>query len=364
MAIVNFDELETAQLVSPMPLASVTATEHETAVITNPEPIITPFYDVREALAVQDYAYPGAATVWDVVETAAVGDSYQAHALVVFDTTEEALIADTAFYEYPDVTITEQAVLADATYYDGVDRELDVLETAALADYVHLGLEESVRETAILSDAVSSVGSHDVIETAVITSGASFQEDKSEDVRETAVVLGSVSASLEANEYTREVAYISSSVYPSEAEERNYIFTANTVNWAMSVHTGLEHTGRAGRYAVAATGLYIEATGFADGVIDLGYQSLGSPQRKVVRSAYTHSRHDKPLSIEVTADVKGKTAARKYDAPNAANDADRSVRTSFGKGFRSTYFKFKITSRGFAVIRKVVPEAKPLSRKI
>jgi len=132
----------------------------------------------------------------------------------------------------------------------------------------------------------------------------------------------------------------------------------------MSAYTGLEHTSRAGRYAVAATGLYTEADEFADGVIDTGYQSLGSYQRKAVRSAYTHARHDRPLSIEVTADVRGKTATYKYDSPNAANDADRSVRTSFGKGFRSTFFKFKITSRGFAVLRKVVPEAKTLSRKI
>lgn len=364
MAIATFDVLETAQISNPKEGGILVSTEFETAVVTNPEPIFTPYYDVFETALLQDYAQPSAQVVRDVLETAPLQDYVHADAHSFHDTVESAVALSTAYPTYPDVTILETAVVIDANYYDATESTLDVIEAFVASDYAHVGLVDTLYETAVVSDSTYGASVENVLETAVVTSLANFSTNETLDVLETLVVFDIDTPQLIARNTLHEIAYISSDAYPSEAAERNYIFTANTVNWAMSAYTGLTLTGMAGRYAVDANTLYARDATYANGVIDIGHVSLNSPQRKAVRSAYVYAKYDSSLSIEVTADAQGTTATYKYDSPRYSSDAARASRTSFGKGFRSTYFKLKITTRGFAVIRRVIPEITGLSRKI
>jgi len=362
MATVINDLLESAFVRSLTETVYVIADEFETAAL-NDAAYTAEVYYVLETAVLNDYAYPSATTQEDVLDTAALNDAAYPVALVTHDILETAELNDFVTLSNPTADVLETAVLNDYATTSVVGR-IDITDTAELNDYVSFGLEETVYETAALNDSTDAIITGYVLETAVLNDYTTEGSTRVLDVLETAELNDYVSLAAVVSETITETAYISSAVYPSEVEERNDIFTANTVNWAMSVYTGLELTGKAGRYAVAASGLYQVTADYADAVLETGFSALGSDKRKAVRSAYVYAEHEYPLTIEVTADVSGQEQSHEYTQMARNADDTRAVRCSFGRGFRSNYYKMRLSSSGYARAITVLPVVNALGRRI
>jgi len=355
------DEVETAVITNPEATIGTGALLAETAVITNTEPIQVLSDLVTDTAPITSTAYPSGTRIQDSEETAVIVSAATTYATTVEDIAETAVIVSSVTQPTPSDTVTETAVITSSATYtaDGV---LDVAETAVITSSAEYLLAEEVTETAVITSATTLAGTGvlDVAETAVITSNAVLEGTERLDVLETAVISSIASHTAAAITDLLEEAFISSAVFV----EGDDVWTANTITWAMSTYTGLTMTDATDKYAVSEDGLFSKATTYANMNIDTGHADMGSPNLKTVQYAYTYAEHTAPMGIAVTADVKGAEHTHAYKQMSRTATDKRAVRCTFGRGFRSSYYKLNFTSSGYAQISSCVPVVDELSRRI
>ena len=98
--------------------------------------------------------------------------------------------------------------------------------------------------------------------------------------------------------------------------------------------------------------------------METGFVNFGSPNLKSVPAMYSYATHPAPMTIQVTADIRGVQQTYTYREMARPAGDHRAVRTLFGKGLKSTYFKVGISSTGYTQIQYTVPVVQDLTRRI
>jgi hypothetical protein len=357
-----FEVTETAVIVSSDPVLVTIADVAETAVIANPEPVQMLSDTITETAGIAATAYASNDTYEDVSETAVLNDAVSLSIITDLDVAEAAVITSSVTLPTPYHDVSETAVITSAATISA-SGVLDVTETAVITSDAATGQNEDVAETAVITSAVTAANTStlDIAETAVITGSDVLISNNVLDIYETAVIESLVSHRADTVTDITEEGFISSEVYISADAD---VFTANTFNWAMSTYTGLTFTGASDDYAVSADGLFLKNTSYADMNMATGRSDLGSDMLKALPHAYVYAEHRAPMEIRVTADVLGEEATSGYI--QMARDATdtRSIRCTFGRGFRSSYYKLNFISSGYAQVRNCTPIVDELSRRI
>ena len=357
-----WDDLETAVITNPEPTLVVVSDVTETAVITNPEPVQILSDNITESAVLNDTVSPSGSTYEDVAETAIVTDNVALSAVVVDIVSEAAVITSNVVQPTPTADVTDTAVITSSVTHS-TSGVLDVLETAVITSNVSTGQYEEVTDSAVITSAVSidATGTLDVTESAVITGNVVLESTNILDITEAAVISSTVTQRADVVTDITEEGFISSEVYISAHAD---VWTANTINWAMSTHTGLTMTSSAGDYAVSEDGLFSKADTYADLNMSTGRSSLGVDVLKSMPYSYVYAEHRAPMEIRVTADVDGVEHTEEYQQMARDSSDTRAIRCTFGKGFRSSYYKLHFTSSGYAQVRTCVPVVSDLGRRI
>jgi hypothetical protein len=151
----------------------------------------------------------------------------------------------------------------------------------------------------------------------------------------------------------REQAYLASWAYPvggtyAGGWADSDVWTANVGVWGMSRYADTGITDQGTRYAVSDGGLFEVGDVDENLMLKTGGIDFDTPIKKRVRNVYVMGQHDVPLTVTVTAEVKGTRATHAYTtkADNAAEGT--TVRADLGKGFNSSFYQFQIDSTGKA----------------
>ena len=283
-------------------------------------------------------------------------------AVVVDLLSEAAVITSNVELSTPTADVTDTAVIT-STVTPSTSGVLDVLETAVITSNVSTGQYEEITDSAVITSAVSidATGTLDVTESAVITGNVVLESTNILDITEAAVISSTVTQRADVVTDIVEEGFISSEVYISAHAD---VWTANTINWAMSTHTGLTMTGSAGDYAVSEDGLFSKATTYADMNMSTGRSSLGTDMLKNMPYSYVYAEHRAPMDILITADADGIEHTETYEQMARDSSDTRALRCTFGRGFRSSYYKLNFTSSGYAQVRSCVPIVSELGRRI
>lgn len=356
---------ETAIAQNPEPTVIPIATVYETAVIVNPEPTQGSYELLSDTFAVQDSIDSLATRVLNRKDVFTVQDYVSPSAFKDVDVTETAAIADTASFSNPSTTLTDTAHVTD-NFSVQATRTSNLSETLLINDYASVGEVWDVLDNAIVVDAVALGGtlSTSVIDTAQVQDYVSLQESVTLVVTESVTVNDAPTTTLTANTVITEEVFASNYIsIPVDATDA-IVFTANTVNWAMSRYTQAPLTSKVFEYVSTENGLYIQTAEYADSSIETGFTNFNSPQLKHVQYAYVYSEHENPAAITITADING--IENEYEYIQMARDASdtRAVRCQFGRGFRSSYFKLRLDSEGYVKTQAVLPNVESVSRRI
>lgn len=356
------DVLETAPITNPEPDYVVSYSVVDSAVITNPEPVQVLSEYVLETAPIVDTYYPSATKVRDALETAVITSAAFPSAVATIDVTETAVITSTATEAYPTTDITEAAIITSNVVYTTTGL-YDVLDTAVITSSTDTLTSEEVTESAVITSTVtlSATSVIDITDSAVITSNEALVSNNVYDVLETATIVDTAYPRIDVITDVLEEGFISAYAVIDGDE----VWTANTVNWAMSTYTGLTFTSSTDKYAVSSDGLFkVMPDDYADMDMATGAYDFGSPQMKSIRYAYVYAEHDLPMKVKVTADVSGEQRTFAYAQMARTADDMRAVRCTFGRGFRSSYYKLNFVSSGYAKVNNCLPAVTDLSRRI
>jgi hypothetical protein len=361
---------DAAVITNPTPTLSIAFDVTDSAAITNPEPTFVTSFDVVDAAVITSILTGGTTRTTNVVDSGRLTDNSYTSRLATTDVLETAILDDIVSFGPRTLDVLETAVITNIIT-PTVSRIQDVLDTAVLNDAVYLGLGVDVLDTAVLNDIATPSRSVtvDVLETAVLNDIVTISGTLIEDVLETGAITSILSSVLTAVTDVLEEGFISSEVYDystnlSGVTTGGVVWTANTVNWAMSRYTNLFLTGIAGNFAVSADGLFNKSEDYADAVIEPGRLMFDSPRLKSVDWVYAIVENVLPLQMEVTADVDGEAETYIYGQMERGASSPRSVRFELGQGFRSTYYKLKFLSTGYVKMYNCVPVVNGLSRSI
>lgn len=180
---------------------------------------------------------------------------------------------------------------------------------------------------------------------------------------ETAVFSDTATLLLTSNATAQEEAFITDHVYLND-EDGGYVWTALTSTWAMSRYVGTPFTSMLDDFAATNTALLVRDGGYADADVLTADSDLMSQDLKRVRSLHMYGEHAVPLSVTVTADVKGLRETHSYT--QMARDASdvRAVRCTFGRGYKSQCYQIGAQSQGYARMRAWVPLVDSTRRRI
>ena len=379
--LVTEDVLETAVITNPNPATAPTYAVYETAIITNPEPVTAIVLDVTETAVITnpepvqiiaeyvldtavitDKYYAATTRTQDINETAVITSSATTSNTTILDVLETAPVVSSETHSYPPVDITEEAVITSNVVYT-TGGLYDVLDTAVITSSADTLTSEEVTESAAITSSVTThaTSTIDITESAVITSIEALVSSNVYDVLETATIIDAAYPRLDVITDVLEEGFISAYAVIDGDE----VWTANTVNWAMSTYTGLTFTSSTDKYAVSSDGLFSTMPDdYADMNMATGAYDFGSPQMKSIRYAYVYAEHDVPMKVKVTADVSGEQRTFSYAQMARTADDMRAVRCTFGRGFRSPYYKLHFLSSGYAKVNNCLPTVTDLSRRI
>ena len=331
---------------------------------------------VTDRAVIRDYAYYGKVGATTVTDGAVIRDYAYTNNAKRETVLETAVITDRAFERAGALIATDSGVIRAYAYPDSSAKTVIVTETAVIIDHVYTPVTMTVTDSAVITDnaTFSKEGRFTVTDTAVITS-AVF--DRSTSIQPPvqpfgrAIIFARALTRINAVRVTvHEEAFITDHAYPS-GDPDDYVlgaadvWTANTMAWAMSRWATGDITGIAGEYGVANRGLFFESdTEYADMSMETGFINFGSPNLKSVPAMYSYATHPAPMTIQVTADIRGVQQTYTYREMARPAGDHRAVRTLFGKGLKSTYFKVGISSTGYTQIQYTVPVVQDLTRRI
>ena len=360
---------ETAVITSAMYTDLVRATVTDSAVITSAA-TIEASSKLLESAAIASAAYPRQTIVVSYTDVANINDRVITDVRTIQLVTESAVVSDIATLRAPRATVTESAVISSALYA-GRTHTVAVSDAAKIVARAYTPVRLTAVDGAVITDATYFQITARVTTTdaAVITSTAYAEAEAVTTVTESAVITANALPRVQAKVTTTDEAFIYDTAYPVAAlsgqpfDEQN-VWTANTNIWAMTRYATNDITGLAGRYAVAASGLYEQASTYANLSIQSGFLNFGSPSLKATPAMYSYSTHASPMTISVTADLNGAQNTYTYTEMARPAGDHRAVRTLFGKGLKSTYFKLGISSSGYTHVQYCVPVVQELSRRI
>lgn len=331
---------------------------------------------VTDHAVIRDYAYYGKVGATTVTDGAVIRDYAYTNNAKRETVLETAVITDRAFERAGALIATDSGVIRAYAYPDSSAKTVIVTETAVIIDHVYTPVTMTVTDSAVITDnaTFSKEGRFTVTDTAVITS-AVF--DRSTSIQPPvqpvgrAIIFSRALTRINAVRVTvHEEAFITDHAYPS-GDPDDYVlgaadvWTANTMAWAMSRWATGDITGIAGEFGVANRGLFFESdTEYADMSMETGFINFGSPNLKSVPAMYSYATHPAPMTIQVTADIRGVQQTYTYREMARPAGDHRAVRTLFGKGLKSTYFKVGISSTGYTQIQYTVPVVQDLTRRI
>lgn len=331
---------------------------------------------VTDRAVIRDYAYYGKVGATTVTDGAVIRDYAYTNNAKRETVLETAVITDRAFERAGALIATDSGVIRAYAYPDSSAKTVIVTETAVIIDHVYTPVTMTVTDSAVITDNAifSKEGRFTVTDTAVITSAV---YDRSTSIQPPvqpfgrAVIFSRALTRINAVRVTvHEEAFITDHAYPS-GDPDDYVlgaadvWTANTMAWAMSRWATGDITGIAGEYGVANRGLFFESdTEYADMSMETGFVNFGSPNLKSVPAMYSYATHPAPMTIQVTADIRGVQQTYTYREMARPAGDHRAVRTLFGKGLKSTYFKVGISSTGYTQIQYTVPVVQDLTRRI
>lgn len=360
---------ETAVITSAMYTDLVRDTVTDSAVITSAA-TIEASSKLLESATIASAAYPRQTIVVSYTDGAVINDTAVTDVRTVQLVTESAVISDIATLEAPRTTVTESAVISSALYA-GRTHTVAVSDAAKIVARAYTPVRLTAVDGAVITDATyfqitSRVTTTDA---AVITSAAYVEADAVATATESAVITANALLRVQAKATVTDEAFLYDTAYPvaslsGQPFGEQSAWTAHTSIWAMSRYATNDITGLAGRYAVAASGLYEQASTYASLSIQSGFLNFGSPSLKTTPAMYSYSTHASPMTIKVTADLNGAQNTYTYTEMARPAGDHRAVRTLFGKGLKSTYFKLGISSSGYTHVQYCVPVVQELSRRI
>jgi len=360
---------ETAVITSAMYTDLVRSTVTDSAVITSAA-TIEASSKLLESATIASAAYPRQTIVVSYTDGAIINDTAVTDVRTIQLVTESAVISDIATLEAPRTTVTESAVISSALYA-GRTHTVAVSDAAKIVARAYTPVRLTAVDGAVITDATyfqitSRVTTTDA---AVITSAAYVETEAVTTITESAVITANALPRVQAKATITDEAFIYDTAYPvadvsGQPFGEQSAWTANTNIWAMSRYATNDITGLAGRYAVAASGLYEQASTYANLSIQSGFLNFGSPSLKTTPAMYSYSTHASPMTIKVTADLNGAQNTYTYTEMARPAGDHRAVRTLFGKGLKSTYFKLGISSSGYTHVQYCVPVVQELSRRI
>lgn len=221
-------------------------------------------------------------------------------------------------------------------------------------------------ETAEFVDSVSALR----LVRATLTEAAEFTDAALSPIESGVVVTREVAQAnetavtqLTTSPLASEEAFITDSLYLNDADG-GYVWTALTTTWAMSRYVGTPFTSMLDDFAATNDALLLKDGGFGDADVLTGDSDLMSQDLKRVRALHMYGEHASPLTVSVTADVKGLRNTSSYT--QMARDASdvRAVRCTFGRGFKSQCYQIGAQSQGYARMRAWVPFVDSTRRRI
>lgn len=354
--------LETAAFLSSGVGFSYSETLTETAEFANPAPTFAETLTAHEVAVLSSVATPEGTSERVVLETGQANSVVIGESVVNVTLTETAEFDTTALYDSEQVTVHEVAIFSSGATPE-VTADQVVHEVLLVGDLLSASATYTIQETAgFAAGSLSATTTTVITEQAPITSTVVPEATETALVDETAALSSTTDTSSTVSVVAHEQAFLWADVGAYGAEDVS-VWTANTVGWAMSTYAGVAMSGKASGWATVGGNLSRES-GFANARIETGDESFGQPAMKSIRTVYAYGEHALPLSLTVTADVRGATGTHTYPQKSRLATDKRAVRFELGRGFRSTNFKLVLVSEGYAQVSHCVPDARLLTRAI
>lgn len=298
---------------------------------------------VRESAVITGYATPSVLRIAHAREAANLKSRAGGTASVDVSVRESARIEGTALRENEYIVHVRETTRIEGRSSAAISRTALIRETARARGRAAVDVGAHVRESAVLADAAGAQVFHNaaIRESAKILGLADAHVSGAALVREIAGATGRGMASVTHNPVIREVGWISGEAVEEVGD--THAWTADMRNWGMSRYTGYPYESMAGLFAAGDAGVYARGQEDFEAGIETGDANFGVDQIKSIGWVYADVAHDAPLSITVTADVRGQRFSHSYaQMPRNASDT-RIVRATIGKGFRSNRYRMKIT---------------------
>lgn len=342
--------------------AVITHVVRESAVLNDAATDLAPVHVVRETAGFNDAATSYAVRSITERETATFSSRAESYSVIVETVRETAAFNDAASDITPVHTVRETAVLSDAASSFAV-AYTTVRETAVLNDRAATVLIDTVRESAVLNDAATDhmVAVDVARETAVLNDAAHSVGIVTDTVRETAVLNDAAFDQLIAIDTVRERAFISSDAVEPYADTA---WTANVQTWAMSHYDSFPYESLTDGYAAGRDGLYVPGTETVTGRFTTGDADFDIPQVKRMESIYAVGTHDEPMTVEITADVRGRRHTEQYTQMAREAEDERTVRCKVGHGFLSNRYRVTLESEAGFTVHSLETFINPSTRRI
>lgn len=322
----------------------------------------TPYSFAHDVAVLNDAASGFVTVTHNVREAAALHGTTGGFATTTDTVREVAVLDDAPLAGAPAHTVRETAVLDDAVSAVATATQT-VREAATLGDRAGAAAFTTVRDIAVLDDGTSDLlrARNTVREIATLDDGTSEALSARDTVRETALFDDASSDSLLARTVTRERAFLSADPVQPRSDTA---WTANIQTWAMSRYDHFPYESLTASYAAGADGLHVPGTETVEAGFTTGDCDFGLPTKKALHALYAVGTHDEPLTITVSADVRGQRVSAEYMQMAREADDDRTVRSPVGRGFNSNFYRMAFSSTGNFTVHSGEALVAPSARRI
>lgn len=337
--------------------------------------------DVREAASVRGHAGEGVARN-DLLERALLHSALDVRMDVRRDIVEKARIrsssegAETCFED-----AAEQAVVHGSLGL--IHLASDFSEQGELNDALSTRTDarSNVHESAQIHGQIGTSERLDAYENAGLRSGWSVRLRALQEFHESAQVrswldaLGDdvfdlfedarMGSALDARE-DRIASFIESARIISRLESsgRSMAYAAHPAIFGMSQYDNFPFESLAGVYAAGSSGLFTQDNSEVEASFSTGRVTMGASVLKRIGAMYAIGTHDRPMQITVSGDVRGRLESHAYTQQTRDALSLRNQKAVFGKGFRSSYFRFEISGSAMFDISSLEVMAEKSERRV